>query len=242
VLLEGPHLVEEALSSGLTLDSVLVTPEFRGHPRAAAILSRLPRAPLEIEPALLEELADADSPRGILAAAVLRRLEVSELPLGEGALYLLADGIQEPGNLGAIARVAEAFGASALVLMPDCTHPNHPRALRASAGALLRLPVARSVELDRLEGRLAPLRPLWAGLVAHGGSPLPHRPLPRSLVLACGSEGAGLSPAVLDRLDQRWTIPLQGRAESLNVSVAVGIALFALRSAAQDPATGGASS
>ena len=232
-LLEGPHLVEEALAAGLELPTVLATPEFAERSASAELLARLSSSPLVVEAALLEELADADSPRGILAVARLPR-ESGALVLTPGpGVVLLVDGVQEPGNLGAIARAAEAFGVRALALTHGCVHPNHPRALRASAGSLLRLVAVREVTAEGLQSRLAPSRARWIGLAAHGGRPLPASFDRDAVVLCCGAEGTGLSAEVECQLDERWTIPLDGRAESLNVAVAVGIALYAMRSASR---------
>lgn len=230
-LLEGPHLIEEALAGGLALDTVLATDETLARPEIARLAAALRRPPLRVAPALLDSLGDSDSPRGILALAHLPRGGVERLPgrPGLGVLYL--DGVQDPGNVGALARVAEAFGVDALALGPGSAHPNHPRALRASAGSLLRLPVALQVTVESLDRRLGAATP-WAALAAHDGIAIDRvRARSGNWVLAVGAEGAGLSPTLEARLDERWTIPLAGRVESLNVAVAAGVALFALAAA-----------
>ena len=179
VLLEGPHLVAEAIAAGLEIETVLATPGFLATPEGDRLGRALPSAPLEVAPELFEDLTDADSPRGILAVARLPRSGAEALPLREGGVYLYLDGLQDPGNLGALARVAEAAGAAGLALSPGTAHPNHPRALRASAGSLLRLPVAVETGPDALDRQLAPLRPRWAALAPRGGESLWTRSLPR---------------------------------------------------------------
>ena len=99
--------------------------------------------------------------------------------------------MQDPGNLGALARVAEAAGAAGLALSPGCAHPNHPRALRASAGSLLRLPVAVGAEPDALDAHLASARPRWTALVPRDGEDLYRARLDGTLILAVGAEGPG---------------------------------------------------
>lgn len=217
-----------ALDAGLAFESVLVAPGFAASESGARLLRRLPRPPLEVDEELLAGLADADAPRGVLAVGRIARGGVDGLPVESRGLYLFLDGVQEPGNVGALARVAEAFGAAALALGPGCAHPNHPRALRASAGSLLRLPVARDAAPADLDRRLAPAAARWAGLDAHGGDPLPARRPEGAWILALGAEGRGLSPEVAARLDRRFTIGLAPPVESLNVAVAAGIALHAL--------------
>ena len=228
-LLEGPHLVAEAAAAGLELRSVLATPEFLAGPAARRLLAVLPRPPLSVASELLEEVADSDSPRGVVAVAELPRGVAGELPLVAGGVYVYADALQDPGNLGALARVAEASGAAGLCLGPGSVHPNHPRALRASAGSLLRLPVAVRSGVGELDRRLAPLFPTWAALEPRGGADLFGHAFAGALVVALGAEGGGLSPAVRRRADLAITIPLAPAVESLNVAVAAAVVLFEIR-------------
>src|SRR5262249_31197692 len=158
-LLEGPHLVGEALAAGLFLETVVATPEFLAGAAGRTLSRALPAPAVEVEPRLLDELADADSPRGVLAVAHLPRRGAEGLPLVQNGVYVYAEGVQDPGNLGAIARVAEAAGAAGLALSPGTVHPNHPRALRGSAGSLLRLAVATEVEPAALAAHLRSLAP-----------------------------------------------------------------------------------
>jgi TrmH family RNA methyltransferase len=228
-LLEGPHLLAEALAAGIELEIVLATPSFLATAEGAALARRLPLSPLELEPELLAELADADSPQGLLAVARLPRPGVSALPVRAGAPYLYLDGLQDPGNLGALARVAEAAGVAGLALALGTVHPNHPRALRGSAGSLLRLPVATGVTPEALVAHLAGAAPRWAALVPRGGTDLYSTPLSGTLILALGAEGPGLSPAATALADLRLTIPLAPPVESLNAVVAAALVLFEVR-------------
>jgi TrmH family RNA methyltransferase len=229
-LLEGPHLVAEALAVGLRLEPVLATSDFLASPEGRALGLLLPAAPLLVDPELFSGLTDADSPKGILAVAHLPRRGVAALPVRQGAVYLYVDRLQDPGNLGALARVTEAAGAAGLALSPGCAHPNHPRALRASAGSLLRLPVAVDADPAALADQLAPLAPRWAALVPRGGEGLYCANLgDDTLVLALGGEGPGLSPELLARCALQLTIPMAEPIESLNATVAAALALFEIR-------------
>ncbi len=226
--MEGPHLVHEALTAGHSLRSVLATREFLESSHGRRLASELPMRPLEVDPRLLAEDTDSDSPRGIVAVARLPHPAVVELPLVEGGTYLYVEGLQDPGNLGAVVRAAEASGATAACLSPGSVHPNHPRALRASAGSLLRFPVAKGTA-EALADRLRPLRPSWIALVARGGRDIFRTSLEGSAILALGTEGAGLTSETRRRADLELTIPLQPPVESLNAAVAAAIALFELR-------------
>ncbi len=244
-LLEGPHLVREALAAGVELETVVATPEFLASDEGATLAAALPHPPLTVEAGLLAALADVDSPRGVAAIANLPRRGVEALPRRAGAVYLYADGLQDPGNLGALARVAEAAGAAGLALAPGAVHPNHPRALRASAGSLLRLPVAVGVSPADLDGYFdsdldeGPLAHRWLALVPRGGADLfsaPLAPPDAALVVALGAEGPGLSPAPAARADLAVTIPLATPVESLNATVAAALVLFEIARRRRIPA------
>lgn len=240
VLLEGPHLVAEALDSGLVLDEVYAAPDLlAAHPELAARLAEGPAPPVEVAAEVLAELADADAPKGLLALARLLRggAETLPVPTDHGGRFTLLylDGVQDPGNLGAIARSAEAAGAAGLALAPGCAHPSHPRAIRGSAGSLLRLPAAVGIDPEALDRRVEDaggVRPRWATLAVQGGRSLwevADEDLAGPLVLAVGAEGPGLSDEVAARSDLRLTIPLAPPVESLNAAVAISILLFELR-------------
>lgn len=226
-LLEGEHLVREALRSGLVPEIVLLTPDARARPEMAELLSGLEAAELlEVSPDVLQSTTDARSPSSIACVLQLPRPLLGDLSPREG-LWIYVDGLQDPGNLGALARVAEAVGVRALCLGPGSAHPNHPRALRASAGSLLRLPCAREVSPRALRDALPHLP--WIGLEAHGGIDPFRSPLPASAVLALGAEGPGLSLEAQELVTTTLTIPLRAPLESLNATVAAALVLFELR-------------
>ena len=226
-VLEGPHLLRVALAAGVTLDSVLATPEALAG-ESGALLADHGLTATTVAPRALESVADSDSPRGVLAVARLPRTGADQLPLVEHGIYLFLDELQDPGNLGAVARAAEASGAAGLALSAGCAHPNHPRALRAAAGSLLRFPVAIGVEPDALAERLASLAPTWYALSAQGADDLYEIPLTPPLILVVGGE-RGLDPTIESSCDRRVRIPMTDPVESLNAAVATAIVLYELR-------------
>jgi len=220
--------VSEALASGVRLEALFVTPQFLAS-GAGRELARAATCPLEeVDAEALASVTDADSPQGALALAEIPRQGVEALPRRAGT-YLFLDGVQDPGNLGALARVAEAAGAVGLACSVGSAHPNHPRALRASAGSLLRLPVAHAVDAAAVDAHLRTLTPTWVALVPHGGRVLYEDPLAGTLVLALGAEGPGLSSAVRELAAREVRIPLVNPVESLNVATAAAVVLFELR-------------
>ena len=119
------------------------------------------------------------------------------------------------GNVGAVVRTAGAFGAS-VALSAGCADPTSPRALRASAGVLFRVPLAR---FDDAPGRRI-------ALVAHSGQPLAEVPLDEPVSLVLGAEREGLPEEIVAQCDEVATIPISGQVESLNVAAAAAIALY----------------
>lgn len=226
-LLEGPHLIADALDAGLDLSPVVATAEFMAS-ADDRLSAALERPPLEIAPGLLAEITDADSPRGILAVAHLPRRGCEALPQAADGIYLLVAGVQDPGNLGALARAAEAAGVTGMATTPGSAHPNHPRALRASAGSLLRLPVAVEIDAEQLGDHLESIDPVWLSLSPRRGDDIFLGVPPPPLVLAIGAE-RGLPAAVESRCDKALHIPMVAPVDSLNTAVAAALALFEIR-------------
>ena len=168
------------------------------------------RAEEDVLPELLAEASTlGHAPRVI---AVFRR---DDLPDGTRDVTLALWRVSDPGNVGTLIRTADAFGA-AVALSPECADPFGPRALRASAGAIFRVPL---VDWDGLSGTSV-------ALAAHGGRPLRELELEPPLTFLLGSEREGLPPDLA--ADVEATIPLPGEAESLNVAAAGAIALYEL--------------
>jgi len=219
IVIEGPKAVADAMAGGWTPIAVIERAA-SGEQRAGAIV---------FAEALFDQLSETKTAQGVLALFERPRTTAAELFAQRGKLVVALDGVQDPGNVGAIARVAEAAGVCGLACGPGTADPNHPRALRASAGSLLRLPAAVEVAPEELRDHLRSLAPRWIALVAHGGGELYDEPLAGALVLALGAEGAGLSPAAERLADLRVRIPTEPPVESLNVATAAAVVLFELR-------------
>ncbi len=243
LLLEGPHLATAAVEAGLTLRHLLVTPDFQA--QRSELIDHIEdvsgsRA-ATIDPERLREQADADTPQGIAAIAETPRTWKTARSAAGGldpGLHLYADGIQDPGNLGAMARSAEAAGAVSLLLSPGTARPSHPRALRASAGSLLRIRLWTDVGVEKLppDARCLALTPdsvdpeSRPSVALFSGKATPPDLSPADpLVLAVGSESRGLSPPILTRADLLLSISTVPAVESLNATVAASLALFELR-------------
>jgi len=165
-----------------------------------------------VEPALLAEVSSLGHPPRVVG--VYRR---DDLPRGTRDATLALWHVADPGNVGTLVRSADAFGAG-VALSAGCADPTGPKALRASAGAVFRVPACG---FDEAPGRRV-------ALVAHGGEPLAEVDLAAPVTLVLGAERDGLPDEVLARCDARASIPQTGDAESLNVAMAGTIALYEL--------------
>jgi len=225
-LVEGVRSVESAVAAGAPLVEVLVTEEARADERVQSMLEQV-RVPVHIVAARdLDRIADTTTTQGVLAVARTERVEPSTLT---GAIVAL-DGVQDPGNVGAILRTAAWFGADAVLAGPGTADPFGPKAVRAAMGGLWDLKIASTddlaTDLEKLRARgLAVYGADLDGESAHAWSP------PHEAVLVLGSEAHGLSADVAALLAARVRIaapPPAGAVrgvESLNVSVAAGVLL-----------------
>lgn len=229
VLLDGVHLVQEALDAGVPLAAVVVSEGNETRSEIAAVLARAERLGIAVHrvtPAVLDAASPTRTPAGILALAHVAEREPDQM-LGRDALVVVAVGIQDPGNVGTLVRSAEAAGATGLLTTTGTAHPFGWKALRASMGSALRLPIRR---VGPPEDAVALLRGQGVRLVAldaEGAVEVDDADLRGPIALLAGSEGAGLPAAVRDAAHVRVRIPMRAPVESLNVGVAASLVLFA---------------
>lgn len=208
ILLEGTKLVEEAVAGNINVETVVVSSSYRSPPPTGVPL-------VELDDALFRTVTTVASPEGILAIAQRPRAEQPT-----SGLVALAAGVQDPGNLGALARVAEAAGATGLVVVAGSTDPFGPKAVRGSMGSVLRIPV---YELDAIE-TLTGFRKI--ALVAREGVDYRDVDYRSPCAVVLGGESSGLDSETLARCDVRASIPMRGGVESLNVATAAALVLY----------------
>jgi 23S rRNA (guanosine2251-2'-O)-methyltransferase len=229
--LSGIHAVREALAAGRALERILVA---RGrHGERIEELVRLARqcgVPVRFEERVhLDRLAGREEHQGVVAiAAAKRAATLAEIiqQAGKDALLVLLDGIEDPRNLGAIARSALAAGAGGMVVAERRAAGLTDTAVRASAGALEHLAVARVGNMVQAMEQLKEAGWWMVGLDERAKKSLTQQDLTGRVALVIGSEGKGLHDLVRKRCDFMVAIPTVGPVRSLNVSVAAGIALF----------------
>jgi TrmH family RNA methyltransferase len=224
--IEGPHLIEEALRAGLRVTTIFIAQEDE------RLLSAL-RVPPEIEilrlPAkLLDSALATETPQPIAALVEPPEWTWAHLlgarPKGAELVVVLA-GIQDPGNLGTILRSAEAFGAAGVVSLPGTVSAWNPKAVRASAGSVFRVPLLAASERECLEElHEAGLKVLATTVRAAQPAELVDMTGPVALII--GNEGSGVADELAAKADARVTIPCPGPVESLNAAVAASVLLY----------------
>jgi TrmH family RNA methyltransferase len=227
---EGLRVVEELSRSAIRVRGVLHTAEAGRGERTAAALDGLRRAGVE-----LAELSEADfataaeteSPQGILAIAEIPCWRLADFAPGPTIRLLVLDAVQDPGNVGTILRTAAALGASATLALPGTVDLWNAKVVRSAMGAHFHHPAAPCT-WDELDGfcRQHDVA-VWAADAA--GEPVESLSPPPRLALVMGNEGAGIAAATRDRADHLVALPIAAAVESLNVAVAAGILLHALR-------------
>jgi len=223
-VLEGERLLAEAISAGIPLRSVFYTHEFLQ--RAPRILHTIPKQTQHylLQASLFSRISDTPSPQGI--AAIFHLPLPASQPMRKHPYCVLLDGIQDPGNMGSIARTATAAGVDALFLGPGCVDPYNPKAVRASMGSFFRLP---PVILKDLKAQVEEWQKAGYLLLAadpHGETVYFNADYNGRVMLMIGSEARGLEPWLLKSAHQRLKIPLLNKIESLNAAAAAAILIY----------------
>lgn len=230
LLLDGIHLVGEAVDAGMRLSHVMVSSEALERHEITRLLDLLPhQTEVACAPAPVMDAVSPVRSSSVIVALAARPVDVVdpfELP---SALVVVLCDVQDPGNVGAIVRVAEGAGASGVIVAGQSADPYGWKALRGSMGSALRLPIHRVAEV---RDAVASARHHGAQVVAtvpHGGVSLFHAQLAGPTALLIGGEGPGLSPDIIERADVRVTIPMTAPVESLNAAVAAAVLLYEAR-------------
>jgi TrmH family RNA methyltransferase len=218
-LAEGFHLLDEALAAGLEIAAVIVAERVAG-----VEMDRLKPVPRVVKDAIFNSLSSTETPQGILTLVRLKEWTLNDIRGDQRAFVLVLDEVQDPGNAGAMARAAEAFGASGVVFMKGSVHAHNPKCLRGAAGSLFRLPFVEGLEpaglLDFVDRN---------GIALYAAEGTAERTLDQAdfsagCAIVVGSEGRGISSAIAQRATM-LRIPTVS-VESLNASVAAGVMLY----------------
>jgi TrmH family RNA methyltransferase len=238
VLVEGVRLLEEALNAGRHFESVAFTSELESTDRGLMLKDALRTVACRgahVSPYVMEAITDTENPQGIVALISRPYFELADLFTPNPQLLVIADELNDPGNLGAIVRTAEAAGANGLITTRGTVDPFNNKALRASMGSALRLPIA--ADAGRSEA--------WAMCREHGlkivvahppsrridkktveSRPYSSVDLTVPIAIVVGSEAHGIGGETIAEADLLVNIPMSDAVQSLNVAAAASILLY----------------
>jgi len=235
LLLDGAHLVRDARTSGLTFEVVAVaSSSLRTNGEEGQLARTLAHEGIDVietSDEVFDALSPVRTPSGIAAIVARRPVDAATLCAPDSALLIVAVDVQEPGNVGALLRAAEAGGATGAFVCGSSAHPFSWKAVRGSMGSALRLPVVSGISTAAaLEGmRNAGLRTIAA--IPRGGEDPDAINWRGKVALILGGEGSGLRMDVLAECDTTVSIPMARPVESLNVAAAAAVLVYAARRA-----------
>jgi TrmH family RNA methyltransferase len=224
VLLDGDHLIEEALTSGVGIEVAAFTDQVAVDTFAGRVAGAT--STLIVTSAVLTALSPVQSPSGSVALAARPAADLDRVFARRPPLLLLLHDVQDPGNVGAIVRAAEGCGATGIICSERTADPFSWKALRGSMGSSFRVPLATR---QPLPSAIAMAREKGLRIFAtdaRGGTPLPDCNLRVPSAIVLGGEGSGLPASVMEIADERLTIPMQRPVESLNVAIAAALVTY----------------
>jgi len=213
-LIEGYHLLEEAYLSGWEINEIIVA-ENRELPIWS---SGFPV--IQVSENVLKEISQTITPQGV--AAVIGMKEVHEK---EGNYFLLIDAIQDPGNLGTIIRTADAAGFDGVILGKGTVDLYNDKVIRATQGSIFHLPIIQGSLTEEIPALKQQGFAIWATAL-NDAQKYNEVSVSEKVAIIVGNEGAGVQEKLLYLADEKVTIPIYGKAESLNVSIAAGIFMY----------------
>lgn len=230
MLLDGWHVISEALGAGVMIDTLAISGTLAGPDRT--LLDRVRRTGaeiVEVAETVMNALSPVKSPTGVVARAARPRLEAKVVLKPSPALVLSAIGVQDPGNVGAIIRAAAAAGCTGIMVDEASADPWGWKALRASMGSVFHVPVLRNPNvMNSIDAcRTGGLQIVAA--VPRNGTSMYELDFSRPMALLLGAEGTGLPQTLLKAADARVSIPMSASVESLNVAVAASLLLYEAR-------------
>ena len=183
---------------------------------------------VEVSEAVMKAMSDTVSPQGLISLCYKPEREIAELKATGSSRFIYLHEIQDPGNAGTILRTADAMGISAVITSPDSVDMYSPKVVRSTAGSLWNVPVYEGISFDRVAAQFPSAQKLL--LSSHARTSIIDLSIPGDCIAIFGNEARGVDTAALGAPVTEVTIPMAGRAESLNLSAAASIVMFTLSS------------
>jgi TrmH family RNA methyltransferase len=232
VLLDGWHLVGQAVSSGTPVEIVVLGADASETPEGTTLLARCEAAGIDVALAsrsVIEAASPTAAPTGVVAIAQRHAWTLEDVLRPAPALVFVTVAVQDPGNLGAIVRVADAAGATGVVATGHGADPFGWKALRGAMGSGFRLPLVSEVEPANALGVLRHAGVRVLATASGHATPLDAADLRGPVAIVLGNEGAGVPPEIMTAADEQIAIPMRRGVESLNVATAAAVIAYEAR-------------
>lgn len=223
-LLEGVHLIQEALQAGIHIHTILYSLE-KKFPVELSRMTSLVTEWIGVSEAVLTKCSDTQTPQGVVAVTEKLKWTLQSFMEKENGLVIAIDGVQDPGNLGTIIRSADAVGATGIILGRGTVDLYNSKTVRATMGSMFHLPIVEGDLVELLpEASKQGIQLISASLTANRSCY--EVDMTGATWFIVGNEGSGISAEIESLVSQKVIIPMPGRAESLNVAMAATVLLF----------------
>jgi len=227
-ILEGRRIIADALKEEADICQIFYSPQFLADQTNKDLIEKLASNTelIQITDSLLEEVADTETPQGIIAIVEQPQFDLNEFLHSENNFFLIVDRIQDPGNLGTIMRTADGAGVDGVFLLKGTVDIYNLKTIRATMGALFRIPI---FDIDEPTDLKDVLQTEGIQIIAGDISAEDYYDdldycCPTAIIV--GNEGSGIRPEVLNLVDHKVKIPLSAGVESLNAAIATGVMLY----------------
>jgi TrmH family RNA methyltransferase len=227
-LIEGVKIVEEALRDNLGVKMVVASPSLMRH-HGKGVLKLAENRSVEVlwvSERLMDTIAESKTPQPVMAVITMKAFSEQDLLAREAGLIILVHQLQDPGNLGTIIRTAEAVGASGVAITSNTVDPFNPKAIRASMGSILRVPVVHSGDASAFISTCKQKGFQTVAAVLTGNTTHFDIDLKTPTVIVLGQESAGLPQNIMTNIDLQIRIPMASTIDSLNVATAGAVILY----------------
>ncbi len=228
IICEGARLCGDAAESGVSVEELFCTPAaLEKYSDYLEGLIEKAQEVYEISDEIARKISDTETTQGVFIVAKAPQVESDLNRLTTTGEYVLLENLQDPANVGAIFRTAEALGLDGIILTEGCASCFSPKALRAGMGAMFRIPIflSKDAPAEMAAAARRNMRPM-AAVPREGASDITGIRFFRGAVMCIGNEGNGLSDALIEACPEKVTIPMNGRAESLNAATAAAILMW----------------
>lgn len=226
--IEGVRIVEEALAAGAAIRYTVMAESFEqgsdGHDASGKIGSAGVKSYV-VPDRLFDTLGDTRTPQGVLAVAEIKPPELREACFAD-SLFVVLDSVRDPGNMGTIIRTADAAGFTGVIASGGCVDVYNPKVLRSTMGSVFHIPVYFYGDIVEIISLLKSKGVRVVASQLSGGYSIYQTDLTVPTALVIGSEAEGISKEAAAAADQLVKIPMPGRAESLNASIAAGVIMY----------------